>query len=308
MKKSVKLENGITKKLKQKFKNELEVLPFILPGLILMLSFVFYPLLKNMYMSFTDFNILQFKANEIVYFDNYIKAFHDPKVKMIFVNTILYGIVTIPFQIIFGLLLATILNTKIKGSFFLRVLYYIPVITSWLVVSLVFRYLFESGDGGIINYMLMKTHIIQEPVAWFTNRWSANFVIWILGVWKGIGWVMIIYLAGLQGIDKFLYEAAEVDGANFFQKLWYIIIPSLKPISFFISTNLIIGSFSVFIQVIVMTNGAPMGRTEVLLTYMYKVAFSQFNLGYSSALSVIIGLFILMITFGQKRLAKLFES
>jgi multiple sugar transport system permease protein len=208
----------------------------------------------------------------------------------------------------FGLLLANILNTKIKGRFSLRVLYYIPVITSWLVVALVFRYLFESGDGGLINYMLMKVHIISEPVAWFTERWTANIVLWLLGVWKGIGWVMIIYLAGLQGIDKSLYEAADIDGASFSQKLWYLVIPSLRPITFFILTNLIIGSFSVFIQVIVMTNGAPMGRTEVLLTYMYKVAFSQFDLGYSSALAVLIGLFVFMITFGQKRLSKHFGA
>ncbi len=301
-------QENISPKQKKKFKNELEVLPFLLPGLILMTSFIFYPLLRNVLMSFTDFNILLFRANEYIGFENYVRAFEDPKVLTTFVNTILYGLITVPPQMFFGLLLANILNTKIKGRFSLRVLYYIPVITSWLVVALVFRYLFESGDGGLINYMLMKVHIISEPVAWFTERWTANIVLWLLGVWKGIGWVMIIYLAGLQGIDKSLYEAADIDGASFSQKLWYLVIPSLRPITFFILTNLIIGSFSVFIQVIVMTNGAPMGRTEVLLTYMYKVAFSQFDLGYSSALAVLIGLFVFMITFGQKRLSKHFGA
>jgi multiple sugar transport system permease protein len=256
----------------------------------------------------TDFNVLKFRANEFIWFDNYIRAFNDPKVPMIFVNTILYGLVTVPPQMIIGLIVANILNTKIKGSFFFRVLFYIPVITSWLVVSLIFRYLFESGDGGLINFFLMKLHIISDPIAWFTERWTANLVIWFLGVWKGIGWVMVIYLAGLQGIDKTLYEAAEVDGANSVQKMRYITIPALRPITFFILTNLIIGSFSVFIQVLVMTNGAPMGRTEVLLTYMYKVAFDQFDFGYSAALSVLIGLFIFMITFGQRRLSSFFEA
>lgn len=293
---------------KKKFKNELEVLPFLLPGLILMGAFVLFPLFKNIYMSMTDFNILQFKANDFIWLDNYIKAFNDPKVPMIFTNTILYGLVTVPPQIILGLIIANILNTKIKGSFFFRILFYIPVITSWLVVSLIFRYLFESGDGGLINYFVMKLHLIKEPIAWFTERWTSNIVIWLLGVWKGIGWVMVIYLAGLQGIDKTLYEAAEVDGANGYQKLRYITIPELRPITFFIVTNLIIGSFSVFIQVIVMTNGAPMGRTEVLLTYMYKVAFDQFNFGYSAALSILIGLFVFMVTFGQRRLTSFFEN
>lgn len=300
-----------TKKLngfKKKFKNELEVLPYILPGLILMFAFIFYPLIRNVLMSFTDFNVLLFRANEFIGLQNYIRAFNDPKVLTTFVNTILYGIATVPLQMFFGLVIANILNTKIKGRFTLRVLYYIPVITSWLVVALVFRYLFESGDGGLINYFLMKLHLIKEPVAWFTERWTANIVLWLLGVWKGIGWVMIIYLAGLQGIDKSLYEAADIDGANFIQKLRYLIIPSLRPVTFFILTNLIIGSFSVFIQVIVMTNGAPMGRTEVLLTYMYKVAFDQYDLGYSSALAVLIGFFIFMITYGQKRLSKHFNA
>ncbi|XMB66072.1 sugar ABC transporter permease [Mycoplasmatota bacterium zrk1] len=284
-----------------KYKNEKEVLPFILPGLILMVLFVLYPLLRNIFISFTSFNIILNRVNDVVYLENYIRVFSDGRALYALTNTLLYGIVTVPIQIILGLIVAVLINTKVKGSFFFKVLYYIPVITSWLVVSLVFKYLFESGEGGLINYFLLKLGLVDDPIGWFTNRWTANIVIWVLGVWKGIGWVMVVYLAGLQGINKSYYEAADVDGANSLQKHLYITIPALKPITFFILTNLIIGAFSVFIQVLVITDGAPMGRTEVLLSYMYKVAFSQFNIGYSSALSVLIGLFIFGITYSQQK-------
>lgn len=285
-------------------KRWIEVLPFIIIGLILLSVFVVYPLLRNIYMSFTEYNILLSKTEKIVYFDNYIKAFKDPKVHVAFVNTILYGLITVPFQMIFGLILAAVINSKIKGKLFFRVLYYIPVISSWVVVSLIFRYLFESGKGGFINYFLMNLNLIKAPIAWLSNRWTANIIIWALGIWKGIGWVMIVYLAALQGINKNYYEAAEIDGANGIQKFLYITIPSVRPITFYILVNLIIGSFNVFIQVLMITNGGPMGRTEVLLSYMYKVAFTEFKFGYSSALSVLMGLIIFTITILQQRLFK----
>lgn len=285
-------------------KRWIEVLPFIITGLILLSVFVVYPLLRNIYMSFTEYNILLSKTEKIVYFDNYIRAFKDPKVHVAFVNTILYGLITVPFQMIFGLIIAAVINSKIKGKLFFRVLYYIPVISSWVVVSLIFRYLFESGKGGFINYFLMNLNLIKAPIAWLSNRWTANIIIWSLGIWKGIGWVMIVYLAALQGINKSYYEAAEIDGANGIQKFLYITIPSVRPITFYILVNLIIGSFNVFIQVLMITNGGPMGRTEVLLSYMYKVAFTEFKFGYSSALSVLMGLVIFTITILQQRLFK----
>lgn len=290
------------KSLKYKYRNELEVLPFLLPGFLLLLIFIFYPIVKNFYMSLSDYNIFLDRMNEFVGLDNYIKAFKDVMFWDSFVNTALYSVVTILPQMAIGLILAIIINTKIKGAFMFRILYYIPVITSWLIVSLIFRYLFESGDTGLINYILLKTGVIPNAISWFSNRWTANAVIWILAVWKGIGWNMVVFLAGLQGIDKTYYEAAEIDGANVYQKVRYITVPLLKPVTFFIMTNLLVGSFNVFTQVYVMTNGAPMGRTQVLLSYMYKVAFTDFQIGYSSALSVVVGVFIFILAMTQQKL------
>lgn len=289
------------KSLKYKYRNELEVLPFLLPGFILLLIFIFYPIAKNFYMSLSDYNIFLDKMNTFTGIDNYIRVFKDKMFWDAFINTAAYAVVTILPQMAIGLILAIIINTKIKGSFLFRILFYIPVITSWLIVSLIFRYLFESGDAGLINYLLLKANLIQTSVSWFSNRWTANAVIWILAVWKGIGWNMVVFLAGLQGIDRSYYEAADIDGANIIQKVRFITIPLLKPVTFFIMTNLLVGSFNVFTQVYVMTNGAPMGRTQVLLSYMYKVAFTDFQIGYSSALSVVVGVFIFILAMGQQK-------
>jgi len=289
------------KSLKYKYRNELEVLPFLLPGFILLVIFIFYPIVKNFYMSLSDYNIFLDKMNTFTGIDNYIRVFKDKMFWDAFINTAAYAAVTILPQMAIGLILAIIINTKIKGSFLFRILFYIPVITSWLIVSLIFRYLFESGDAGLINYLLLKANLIQTSISWFSNRWTANAVIWILAVWKGIGWNMVVFLAGLQGIDRSYYEAADIDGANIIQKVRFITIPLLKPVTFFIMTNLLVGSFNVFTQVYVMTNGAPMGRTQVLLSYMYKVAFTDFQIGYSSALSVVVGVFIFILAMGQQK-------
>jgi len=280
------------------------VFPYIMVGLFLLGVFVIYPLFRNIYMSFTEFNILTNETEAYVGFSNYIRAINDPKVQMALVNTVAFGIVTVPLQMLFGLILASVINSQIKGKLFFKVLFYIPVISSWIVVSLIFRYLFQSSDAGAINYLLLKAHLISEPISWLSNRWSANFVIWILSVWKGIGWVMVIYLAALQGINKSLYEAAEIDGANSVQKFWKITVPNVRPITLYIFVNLLIGSFNVFLQVLMITNGAPLGRTEVLLTYMYKVAFSEFDFGYSSAIAVMMGIVIFTVTYMQSKFMK----
>lgn len=289
---------------KQKFKEWFEVLPFIGLGLVLLSVFVVYPQIKNIYMAFTNYNIMPGQPSEFVGFANFMRAFHSEKFWLAFRNTVLYGVVTVPGQMAIGLIVAVLINNVIKGKNLYKVMIYIPVITSWIVVSLIFKYLFTDGKEGLINYALLKLHLISNPISWLQNTWTANFVIWVLGIWKGIGWVMVIYLAALQGIPNELYEAAEVDGANPVQTFFKIIIPLIKPTTFFILINLIIGAFGVFIQVMMITNGAPLGTTDVLLNYMYNRAFSDFEFGYASAISVIIGIVIMVITLLQKRLLK----
>ncbi|MEQ6390600.1 sugar ABC transporter permease [Bacillaceae bacterium S4-13-58] len=279
------------------------VLPFLLLGLIGVAVFVAYPLAKGIYMSFYHYNLLNTDLSEFIGIENYTKMFDDPNFYLSLRNTVLYSVVTVPGQWIVGIFFAILINAQfIKYKVFFRTVYYIPVITSWVVVSFLFKYLFAGGKNGLVNFILYeKLHLIFEPINWLQNEWTAMIVIWLLGIWKGVGWVMVIYLAALQSIPVHFYEASELDGASPFQKFSHITLPLLKPTTLFIVINLIIGSFNVFIQVFLITHGAPLGRTEVLLSYMYKQAFNFFDFGYASALSVVMGLLIFIITYSQQR-------
>lgn len=279
------------------------VLPFLLLGLIGVAVFVVYPLFKGIYMSFYHYNLLNTDLSEFIGLDNYIRMLDDDKFYLSLRNTVLYSIVTVPGQWVVGIFIAIMINAQfIKYKVFFRTVYYIPVITSWVVVSFLFKYLFSDGKYGFVNYIFYeKLHILSEPVSWLQNEWTAMVVIWTLGIWKGVGWVMVIYLAALQSIPANFYEAADLDGANSFKKFRFITLPLLKPTTLFIIINLIIGSFNVFIQVYLITNGGPLGRTEVLLSYMYKQAFNFFDFGYASAMSVTMGLLIFIITYAQQR-------
>lgn len=285
-------------------KEWLDVLPFIGLGLILLSVFVLYPQIKNIYMAFTNYNIMPGQPSEFVGLANFARAFHSEKFWLAFRNTILYGVVTVPGQMAIGLIIAVLVNNVTRGKVLYRVMIYIPVVTSWIVVSLIFKYMFADGKAGLINYILLKLHLISNPISWLQNTWTANFVIWVLGIWKGIGWVMVVYLAALQGIPNELYEAAEIDGANPRQVFFNITLPLIKSTTFFILINLIIGAFGVFIQVMMITNGAPLGTTDVLLNYMYNRAFSDFEFGYASAISVIIGVTIMTVTLVLQKFLK----
>ncbi|WP_411676935.1 carbohydrate ABC transporter permease [Caproicibacter sp.] len=283
------------------------VAPFILVGFVFVCIFVIYPQIKNVWMSLTEYNIMQPSNSVFVGIQNYAKAFvGDEKDKfwIAFRNVILYGVFTIPPGMLIGLILAVLINGVKKFNTFFRAILYLPVLIDWIVVSIIFLYLFSDGKAGLVNYYLMKLNILQQPIAWFSSTWTANAVIWIFGIWKSIGWVMIIYLAGLQGISKDIYEAAEIDGATKTQKFLKITIPLIRPTTYFVLINLIIGSFNVFFAVYMLTSGGPIGTTDVLQNYMYNQAFKYMNFGYACAISVITGLSILLLTIFRDKFFK----
>ncbi|MEW5817924.1 MAG: sugar ABC transporter permease [Spirochaetota bacterium] len=295
--------NSKVRKVPARINQWLEVFPYLIPGMILFAMFVLFPFIFNLYISVSEYNIMPGASSPFVGLSNFIKAFSDPKVGLAFRNTALYSIVTVPGQMVLGILVAVLVNAVTKGKIAFRIIYYIPVITSWVVVSLIFKYLFQSGKAGLINYFILSFLGIK-PVGWLENTWTANFVIWSLGIWKGIGWVMVVFLAGLQSVPPTLYEAADIDGAGFRKKFFRITLPLVQPVVVFLLVNLIIGSFNVFIQVLVITDGAPLGTTEVLLSYMYKNAFSYFEFGYAASLSILMGIVIVFCTFTLQRLFK----
>lgn len=233
---------------------------------------------------------------------NFKRAFQDPTVKVAFANTLLYVIITVPGQMFFGLLVALALNSAIRGRIFFRSLYYIPVLTSWVVVSFIFKYLFIGDETGPINYLLIHVlGITTKPIGWLQDRWTAQVPINVLGIWKGIGWNMVMFLAGLQAIPKEIYEAAAIDGATRTQTFWRITLPLLKPVLLFVMVMLTIGGFGVFISVNLLTGGGPMDSTQVILSYMYDQGFKYFDFGYGFALATLLGLLIFFISYFQFR-------
>lgn len=282
----------------------MKALPYIIPGFVLMAMFILYPLVRNMWISMTEFNVIKNEVIEFVGLKNYWDIVKDPHYRLAFRNTILYTLVTVPGQMFFGLILASLINSVKKGQTAFKVICYLPVITSWVVVSLVFKYLFMSGKGGMINYILMSLHLVEKPVAWLQGEWTANLVLWLFGIWKGVGWVMVIYLAALQGVPTEIYEAAEIDGAGRVRRFFSMTLPMVRNTTNYLLTVLTIGAFGAYIHVMMITEGAPLGTTNELMNYMYNTAFSTYDIGSAAAQAVLMGVIVFILTMIQRRVSQ----
>lgn len=283
---------------KKQMDNTKKALPFILPGFILAAIFIFYPTIRNIVISFSEYNLIQ-RTMTFKGFDNYIALFNEPQNRffLAYRNNILYALVVTPITLFLGLILASSINSLKRTSVTFRTIYYLPVITSWIIAGLVFKYLFNAGIQGPINYILVeKLHIIKEPINWLKTQWGGNFAIWVLGIWKNVGYAMVLYLAALQGISRSFYEAAEIEGANRWQVLRRITMPSIKPITYFLTIQLLIGSFNVFLQVLVLTGGEPRGQTSSLQYMLFSRTFELYKFGEGAAIGVITAISILVFT------------
>lgn len=275
---------------------------FLLPGLLLYLVWTVYPLAYQFYISFFNWNIMPNRASEFVGLANYQHALADSVFWLTMRNTAVYAVITVAGQMVIGLALAILVNRVFIGKRLFRAIYYLPVVTSWVVVSFVFQYLFSAGASGLVNYVLVDLlHVAAKPISWMANADSAWIVIDALGIWKGVGWAMVIFLAALQGIPMELYEAAAIDGAGEWKQLRYLTLPLIRRTTVFVLVALMIGGFQVFISVLLITNGNPMHRTDVALSYMFDQAFDQLNFGYGAALSYILAVIIVVISFVQMR-------
>jgi multiple sugar transport system permease protein len=275
---------------------------FILPGLTLFLVWTLYPLLYSFVMSFAQWNLI--KPSRFVGMENYMRALNDPVFWLALRNTITYTLITVPGQMILGLAAALLLDRPLRARALFRTIYYLPVVTSWVVVSLIFSYLY-NGQAGLINWLLRDgLHLVDKNINWLGEPFTANLAIATLGIWKGVGWTMVIFMAGLQSIPQEIYEAAAIDGANSWQSLRRITLPLIRQTTLFILVLLTIGGFQVFISVYLMTGGKPLHRTDVLLTYMYSNAFEFLDLGYGSALSYLFALMVFSLSMLQIRLLR----
>lgn len=282
----------------KKLKNTIIALPFVLPGLILATIFIFYPTIKNIQISFSEYNIIK-GTLKYIGFENYNNLIKEPQNRffLAYRNNVLYALVVTPITLFLGLIIAIGINSLKKASVLFRTLFYLPVITSWIIAGLIFKYLFNPGIQGPINYVLVeKFQLVPEAINWLKTEWGGNFAIWVLGIWKNVGYVMVLYIAGLQGIDKNYYEVAAIEGANSWQKLRYITAPLIKPTTFFLTVQLLIGSFNVFLQVLVLTGGEPRGKTSALQYLLYSRTFDLYKFGEGAAIGVITAMSILIVT------------
>ncbi|KPL77027.1 hypothetical protein ADN00_10715 [Ornatilinea apprima] len=281
----------------------LPVLLFLLPGIILFLTFIIGPMLYSLRISFYDWNIVKPERSVFVGFENYQRALADPIFRKAALNTLVYTLVTVPAQMLLGLLVAMLLNQKFHGRVFFRVAYYLPVITSWVIVSLLFEYMF-SGQAGLINYLLRDVFgLIQQNIRWLADPVLTFVPIHLLGIWKGVGWTAVIFLAGLQAIPQELYEAAEVDGANTFNKFWYITLPLLRSTLIFLLVVLVIGGLNAYISNLLITDGGnPLDLTHFVLTLMYEATFTKLDFGYGSAISYLLTVVVFVVSVFQIQL------
>lgn len=276
---------------------------FFLPGFLFFCMFVLYPLIRNFIYSFHDFRLTNINHQVFVGLDKYVEVFQDPVFWISLKNILIYGIISVPGQMILGFLVAYALYRGGAFTKTFRVIYFLPVLTSWVVASLIFKFVFT--DQGFLNYFITdKLHLTDHTISWLSDPNKALFVLALLGIWKGIGWVMVIYMAALQGVPNEQYEAADLDGCNTWNKIRFITIPCVRSTTFFIQMMLIIGAFNVFTSVYLITGGDPLHQTEFMLTRMYQKAFTEYDLGYASALSYVFAVIIAILTFIQFRLDK----
>jgi len=267
---------------------------FVLPALTGTLIFIVIPIFCSFALSFTDWDLL----NDIKFvgLDNYKAVFSEEEFLQIFVNTLVYSISTTIFAVIIPLVIASVLNTKIRGSEIFKTIYFLPFITPAVVIAIVWSWIFDPNIGAVNT--IFKTHL-----TWLFDTHLAMPVLIFVSVWKLIGYNVVLFLTGFTSINGSVYEAAKIDGANAKQTFFEITLPLLKPTIYFVTLVTAISSFQVFDLIYVMTSGGPNDATNVIVYSIYKYAFEYFDIGKSCALAYILFAVILILAILQRKFA-----
>ena len=270
---------------------------YILPAVLFMIFFVGYPIIYNIIISFQDVNLMSLNTGikPFVGIKNYIIVLSNPVFYKALFNTLFYTVVCIIFQFTIGFALAVFFNIDFKLARFIRGLIMVAWLLPLTVTALNFKFMFAI-NGGIINEILLKLNIIKEPIEWLLGQKSSMWSLIITNIWIGIPFNMILLVTGLSTIPKTLYESSELDGANWFQKIIYITLPSIKPAILAVVTLGFINTFKVFDLVFIMTNGGPVNATEVLSTLSYRYSFDSFNFGLGSSVANILCLILVIVS------------
>ncbi len=272
------------------------VVLFLAPSAVPLLMFTAVPMVASMWVSLHRWNLIS--DMEWVGLNNYASLFTDPSTSRVFSHTLIYVAGYLPLVAVGGLGLALLLNQKLAGRSFFRAAYFLPVVTSWVVVALVWKWLLNPANG-LLNTLLGLIGLPQ-PGWWTDPTWALPAII-LASAWKDLGFVMVILLAGLQAIPHDVLEAASADGANGWKRFWRITLPLLSPSMFFVIIISLINGFQVFDQVYVMTGGGPSGASQVVVGQIYDLTFRYGRAGEASALSWILFAVILAITAVQIR-------
>lgn len=265
---------------------------FILPALVGTFIFIIIPIFCSFCLSFTNWDLL----NEITFvgLDNYKSVLTEPVFLQILINTLVYALCTTVFAVILPLLIASIINTKIRGAEWFKTIYFIPFITPAVVIAIVWGWIFDPNIGAVNS-------LLKINAEWLFDTNLAMPVLIFVSVWKLIGYNVILFLTGLSTINQNIYEAAKIDGAGAKQTFWNITLPLLKPTTYFVTIVTAISSFQVFDLIYVMTSGGPKDSTNVIVYSIYKYAFEYFDIGKSCAMAYILfGVIFILSLFANK--------
>lgn len=275
------------------FQKKITGILFSLPALILILIFLILPTFMAFRNSFYDYYALKPNDKLFIGLKNYFELYKDKTFLLALKNTFYFTVVVVPVQTTIALLLAVLVNQKLKLSKVYRIGFFSPVITSMVVISILWTYLYNPNNG-LINSILNSFKIPSQP--FLTSVSQAMNSIIVMSAWQAAGYYMMIFLAGLQEISNDLYEAAEMDGANEIHKFLYVTLPSLSNVLRFVILMTTVQAFKLFTQPFIMTNGGPQDSTKTVVQFIYEQGFQYRNIGYSSAISVIFFIFVLLIS------------
>lgn len=266
----------------------------LIPALVILGIFVFYPIVAAAYMSLTSWDGFN-PEMPFVGLDNYLNLAKNPEFWNSLTVTVIYAAGVSVLSVLTGLVFAILLDAPIRGRGIYRTIYFLPVVTSSVAVSIVWKYMLD--DSGLVNNWL--GHLGITGPDWLQNRWIALAALTLLTVWKNLGFNIVLYLTALQGLPRSVFEAAEIDGANKLQQIRFMTVPLLRPMTFFVVVQALINSFQAFDLVYVFTEGGPRGGTDVLGMMMYRQAFRLGNFGYGTAISLVTLVLVLVVTLVQ---------
>lgn len=273
------------------------------PAVLLMTLFLIIPVILAFILAFTNSRLISPRPTEFIGLDNFSSILSDPVFWASLRNTLFFAIVVVPVQAGFALILAVLVNAKVRGTNFFRTAYFIPVVTSMVVISLLWKFMYQ--ENGLINRLLdVVTFGNYVPIDWLNNPRTALPAIMFMSVWQGVGFHMIIWLAGLQTIPAELYEAADLDGATGWQRFRFVTWPGLVATRTFILITITIASLSLFTQISVMTQGGPLDSTTTVVFQAVRTGFEQLRTGYASAISLVFFVLVLIVSGVQRYLTR----